>query len=238
MLEWARRIVFRNWQRVHGVRRLELAILRGYLDLSPGQRILDLGSGKGAFCGVLARKGLRTLGIDPSMASLAIAKRYVDRESRFAACAGEALPLAAESFDRAVSVCVLEHTRDDARVLAQVHRVLKPGSVFALSVDCLNSPYVSERFRTHHVAEYRCHQLYDDRKIRILLEAAKFEVLESRYLFTGRLAIAILRWGSRFHYRGPFVLLFPAIYPFLWLDVALGRRKPNGMILAIKARKR
>ena len=237
MLEWARRVVFRNWQRVHSVRRLELATLRGYLDLSPGQRILDLGSGKGAFSGVLARMGLRTFGIDPSMASLAIAKRYVDPVGRFVASAGESLPLPAERFDRAVSVCVLEHTREDARVLSEVHRVLKSGAVFALSVDCLNSPYVTAAFRAHHVAEYRCRQLYDDAKIRRLLESAGFEVLQSRYLFTGRLAIAILRWGSRFHYRGPFVLLFPAIYPFLWLDSVRGRKPHSGMILAVKARK-
>ncbi|HTD52092.1 MAG TPA: hypothetical protein VK780_03625, partial [Thermoanaerobaculia bacterium] len=64
-----------------------------------------------------------------------------------------------------------------------------------------------------------------------------FEILKSRYLFTGALAIAILRWGSRFHYRGPFVLLFPVLYPFLWLDHQLGRRRTSGMILAVQARR-
>jgi SAM-dependent methyltransferase len=237
MLDWARRIVYRNWQRFHGVRRLELATLRRYLELEPGQRVLDLGSGKGAFCGVLGRAGYETIGVDPSLAALSIAKSFVDSEGQFVAASGEDLPLSSEEFDRAVSVCVLEHTRDDARVLSEIHRTLKPGAVFALSVDALNSPHVSERFRAHHVAEYRCNQLYDDARIRALLSAANFEVLESRYLFTGRLAIAILRWGSRFHYRGPFVLLFPLLYPILWLDHQLGRRRTSGMILAVQARR-
>jgi SAM-dependent methyltransferase len=238
MRDWARRIIYRNWQRFHGVRRLELATLRGYLDLSPGQRVLDLGSGKGAFCGTLARAGYRAVGVDPSLAALSIARRYVDAEGRFVAAAGEDLPVSSEGFDRAVSVCVLEHTGDDARVLSEIHRVLKPGARLAISVDCLNSPHVSDEFRAHHVREYRCNQLYDEEKMRGLLEAAGFDVLESRYLFTGRLAIAILRWGSRFHYRGPFVLLFPLIYPFLWFDHVRGRGRKSGMILAIRARRR
>jgi SAM-dependent methyltransferase len=237
MLSLARRVIYRHWQRFHGVRRLELATLSRYLELSPGQRIVDIGSGKGAFAGALARRGLDTVGVDPSLPALAIAKRWVDRGGRFLSAPGECLPLAAASFDRAVSVCVLEHTRDDAAVLAEVRRVLRPDGLFALTVDCLNSPHLDESFREHHIAEYRCAQLYDDARIRQLLGDAGFDVLESRYLFTGRLAIAILRWGSRFHYRGPFILLFPVIYPFLWMDHILGRRRESGMILAVKARR-
>jgi SAM-dependent methyltransferase len=238
MRQWARRVVYRNWQRFHGVRRLELATLSRYLDLSPGQRVLDLGSGKGAFSGLLARKGYTPVGIDPSLAALGIAKSDVDTAGRFVAAAGEDLPLASHAFDRAVSVCVLEHTRDDLRVLSEICRALKPGAILAMSVDCLNSPHISPAFRAHHVLEYCCNHLYDDAKISRLLEDAGFEVLQARYLFTGRLAIAILRWGSRFHYRGPFVILFPVIYPFLWIDHWLGRRRSSGMILAVQARRR
>jgi SAM-dependent methyltransferase len=238
MGHWARRFVYRNWQRFHGVRRLELATLRRYLDLSRGLRVLDLGSGKGAFSGVLARAGYRAVGVDPSLAALSIARADVDRAGLFVAGSGENLPLCSQAFDRAISVCVLEHTRDDRRVLSEIHRALKPGALLAMSVDCLNSPYVSSAFRAHHVLEYRCNHLYDEAKIRVLLQATGFEVLQSRYLFTGRLAVAILRWGSRFHYRGPFVILFPLVYPFLWADHWLGRGRSSGMILAVQARRR
>ena len=77
----------------------------------------------------------------------------------------------------------------------------KPGGLFALTVDCLDSPRVSEEFRRHHREEYRCNQLYSDAKLRKLLAGAGFETLETRYLFGGRLSIAILRFGSLFHYR-------------------------------------
>ena len=232
-----KKFVYRNWQRVHGVRRLELAVLTRYLELDGRQRIVDVGSGKGAFCGALARAGHDAVGVDPSAAAAGIAKTHVNPGGDFVLGAGEALPFSAGRFDRAVSVCVLEHTKDDARVLSEVRRVLKVGGVFALTVDCLDSPHLSEEFRQHHRREYRCNQLYSDAKLRRLLADAGFETLETRYLFAGRLSIAILRFGSLFHYRSVFILLFPILYPLLVLDHAISGKKTSGMILAAKARK-
>src|SRR6266540_131597 len=75
--------VYRNWQKVHGVRRLELAVLTRYLELSGRQRILDVGSGKGALCGALARSGQDVIGVDTSAPATAIAKTYVNPVGRF-----------------------------------------------------------------------------------------------------------------------------------------------------------
>ena len=233
----AKRFVYRNWQKVHGVRRLELAVLSRYLGLTGRQRVLDVGSGKGAFCGELARAGHGVVGVDPSAAATRIAKTFVNPAGEFVLGQGEDLPFSSGRFDRAVSVCVLEHTRDDVRVLSEVRRVLKPGGIFALTVDCLDSPYVSEAFRRRHREEYRCNQLYSDARLREMLSRAGFETLETRYLFAGRLSVAILRFGSLFHYRSVFILLFPMLYPLLLLDHAVSRKKSSGMILAARARK-
>jgi SAM-dependent methyltransferase len=230
--------VYRNWQKVHGVRRLELAVLTRYLELGGRRRILDVGSGKGALCGTLARSGQDVVGVDPSAPAAAIAKTYVNPAGDFVLGGGEALPFSDERFDRVVSVCVLEHTKDDLRVLREVRRVLKPGGLFALTVDCLDSPFVSETFRRHHRGEYRCNQLYSEAKLRELLAQSGFEVQETEYLFAGRLSIAILRFGSLFHYRNVFILLFPVLYPLLILDRALSPKPTSGMILAAKAKKR
>lgn len=238
MLGLARRIVYRHWQRIHGVRAIELARLLPYLGARSGEKVLDLGSGKGALCGRLSRHGVRMVGVDPALPAVTIARRWVDPGGAFVEAAGEDLPFSSEAFDRAISVCVLEHTRDDRRVLSEVRRVLRPGGIFALSVDTLDSPHVTEADRLRHVAEYRCHQLYDAGRIRSLLDEAGFEVLETRALFSSRLSAAILRWGSRFHYRGPFVLFFPLVLPLLWLDEAVAGGGETGMILAVRCRRR
>jgi SAM-dependent methyltransferase len=232
-----KRFIYRNWQRVHGVRRLELAVLTRFLELGGRQRVLDVGSGKGAFCGELARAGHDVVGVDPSASATKIAKTYVDPRGRFVLGTGEALPLSSGWFDRAVSVCVLEHTKDDEAVLAEVQRVLKPGGIFALTVDCLDSPHVPASFRRHYAREYRCKQFYSDAKLRHLLSRAGFDVLKMRYLFAGRLSIAILRFGSLFHFRNVFILLFPILYPLLLLDNVLSPKAKSGVILAAAARK-
>lgn len=227
--------IYRHWQRVHGVRRLELAVLTGFLELGGRSRVLDVGSGKGAFCGELARAGHDVVGVDPSGSATKIAKTYVDPGGRFVLGTGEALPLSSMQFDRAVSVCVLEHTKDDRAILAEIQRVLKPGGIFALTVDCLDSPHVPEAFRRQYAKEYRCNQFYSDSKLRELLAQAGFDVVKTRYLFAGRLSIAILRFGSLFHYRNVFILLFPLLYPLLLLDNVLSSKAKSGMILAAAA---
>jgi hypothetical protein len=101
----------------------------------------------------------------------------------------------------------------------------------------MNSPHVTEEHRRHHAAEYRCQRFFDERELRSLLSSAGFETIETRYLFGGRLSVAILRWGSRYHFRGPFVIAFPLIYPLLLADELLGGRRSGGMILAAKAKR-
>src|SRR5213594_350019 len=82
-MKFLKRLVYRNWQKVHGVRRLELAVLTRYLELSGRRRVLDVGSGKGAFCGELARAGHEVVGVDPSAAASRIAKSFVDPSGDF-----------------------------------------------------------------------------------------------------------------------------------------------------------
>jgi SAM-dependent methyltransferase len=228
------RLVYRHWHSVHAIRRLEVTALERGLDLAAGVRILDLGCGKGPYVGALERRGYTAMGIDPDPAQLAVARRHVTRSGRLAAASGERLPFRDAAFDRVVSVCVLEHTDDDRRVLAEVRRVLKPGGVFALSVDSVEG--FDEEFRASHARRFRCNRLYTRDDIRRKLVEAGFEVGHVRALFSGGIARAVVRFGERFRFRGPFVLLFPLLYPLLLADRLLSRGAADGLILAVKAR--
>jgi SAM-dependent methyltransferase len=78
----------------------------------------------------------------------------------------EQLPLAERSFDRVMSIVVLEHTAEPARVLGEFHRVLRPGGTVHLVV-----PHMWEEHQRPH-DYFR----YTSSGIRFLLEKAGFEV--------------------------------------------------------------
>ena len=105
-----------------------------HLGIDPaGRALLDLGSGGGLLAEELAAGGCRVTGVDPSAASLAVARAHAARHGHavaYARAAGEALPFPAAAFDLVVCCDVLEHVADLDRVLAETARVLRPGGVF------------------------------------------------------------------------------------------------------------
>ncbi len=95
-----------------------------WLDARPGERILDLGCGDGQLTLRVAATGARVTGADLSPEMVAAARaRGVAAEVANA----EALPFADASFDAVFSNAALHWVRDHDAMLAQVHRVLKPG---------------------------------------------------------------------------------------------------------------
>jgi SAM-dependent methyltransferase len=100
---------------------------RFYQDLWLGDPpILDVGCGDGHFSTVAFAHPL-DVGIDPAAKAL----RQAHREGNYRwvlCCSGDALPFGTGAFGGAVSNSVLEHIADVEGVLAEVTRVLKPGS--------------------------------------------------------------------------------------------------------------
>src|SRR5262249_62029426 len=96
-----KRFVYRNWQQVHGVRRMELAVLSRYLELEGSKRILDVGSGKGAFAGKLARAGHDVFGVDPSTKAAGDGGGYGGPRGEGGRGAGGGVPVFAREGDRA-----------------------------------------------------------------------------------------------------------------------------------------
>jgi SAM-dependent methyltransferase len=100
--------------------------------LAPGQRVLDLASGPG----LLARDARDAVGDQ----GLAVASDI--SEGQLACCPdlvrvaadGEALPFASRSFDRALCGLGLMFFPDEQAALREIHRVLRPDGLLALSV--------------------------------------------------------------------------------------------------------
>jgi 2-polyprenyl-6-hydroxyphenyl methylase/3-demethylubiquinone-9 3-methyltransferase len=126
---------------LHGLRTLlnpvRVPYIRGAVRalVSGTPRILDLGCGGGLLAEDLTSLGT-VLGLDPSLPSIAAAAAHAranDREVRYVAAVGEAIPLADEAVDVVVCSEVLEHVDDPDRVVAEAARVLRSGGLFIYS---------------------------------------------------------------------------------------------------------
>jgi ubiquinone/menaquinone biosynthesis C-methylase UbiE len=119
---------------VYGSRdiRRRRALVREALGARPGESVIDVGCGPGFYVAELLEEvGAEgsVLGVDAAEAMLAIAVKRCEGRSNaaFEQADATALPAADASFDRAVSVQVMEYVPDVAAALAEMHRVLRPG---------------------------------------------------------------------------------------------------------------
>jgi len=117
------------------VRRREL--VRAALDAEPGDRVLDVGCGPGFYVTELLETvgpDGSVVGVDSSPDMLAVAAKRADRHDNVEFHEGEAtsLPVDEASFDRALSVQVLEYVDDVPAALAELRRVLRSGGRLVL----------------------------------------------------------------------------------------------------------
>src|SRR5262249_52435989 len=96
------------------------------------RRVLDLGCAYGFGTRGLTR-GRYVVGVDVSEAYIRRAARTVN-SARFLRALADNVPLRDGSFDAIVCLDVLEHVPDERALLAEVHRLLRPGGMLLLSV--------------------------------------------------------------------------------------------------------
>lgn len=95
-----------------------------------GKTFLEIGCGAGVDLVRFARAGAIVTGVDLSKTSIDLARQNIEQNGLRADLQimnGEALQFADNSFDVVYAHGVLQYTADTGRMIAEIHRVLKPG---------------------------------------------------------------------------------------------------------------
>ena len=153
--------------------------------LSPGEIVLDLGSGGGIDVLLSARRvspGGKAYGLDMTDEMLALAnenKRKAGAENvEFLKGEIENIPLPENSVDVIISNCVINLSSDKDRVLREAFRVLKPGGRFAVS-DVVTRGEMAPEIRQSILAWVGCVAgALDENEYRNKLSAAGFEQID------------------------------------------------------------
>jgi glycosyltransferase involved in cell wall biosynthesis/SAM-dependent methyltransferase len=116
--------------------------LLGYLDLADGERVFDCGCGMGFYLMAMGKlRRLRLVGLDESRDRLRCASREAGPTALVQGDI-ERLPLRSASVAKVLMSEVLEHLTDDRAALREIHRVLEPGGVVAISVPHADYPFL------------------------------------------------------------------------------------------------
>jgi SAM-dependent methyltransferase len=107
-----------------------------FTDYPSGSRVLDVGFGSGEQMRSLVSRGCQAFGIE-----LHPARAVQGRQNGLLVCRARAerIPFATGSFDGLVSRVVMPYT-DEALVIAEISRVLRPGAIAKLSYHGLGYP--------------------------------------------------------------------------------------------------
>ena len=182
---------------------------------APGERILDVGCGDGLYDRRMAGAGAIVDAIDGRADRLALAARWNPHPRvRLHHMGAEALGFPDGTFDKAVSICVLEHIPDDERAIREMCRVLRPGGRLVLSCDSLSNAGISNGLRARHAQRYAVRHFYTRESLTDLLERSGLRVLRTEYVLTTPLSLALARFtygaddlGRR---RGGWAVKYPA----------------------------
>jgi SAM-dependent methyltransferase len=129
------------------------------LELSPGMRVLDVGSGPGRLTIPMAKAvapGGEVVALDLQMKMLERLTRRADREgaANIRAVHGNIVEAGVEpeSFDRAVLATVLGEINDRERALREIASALRPGGVLSIT-EIIGDPHRLSRETVRRLAE-------------------------------------------------------------------------------------
>ena len=151
------------------------------------KKVLDIGCGLGLLSIMLAERGFHVTGVDKSIDNINLAKRNAEAipkvEFSVLDVEDDTLP---SGFDAAVLCSILEHIRDDKKLLKEVSRSLTSQGVIVILVPAHPGLYSAFDRAVHHCRRYSARELV--RK----LEIAGFSIERLSYWNLVSLPTAIL----------------------------------------------
>jgi ubiquinone/menaquinone biosynthesis C-methylase UbiE len=134
------------WLVDNPIRRRYMGSVLDRVGIQPGERVLELGPGPGAFTIEAARRTepdgkLVAVDIQPKMIADVKARAAGLSNVETHVASAYDLPLEDESVDRAFLVTVLPEIPDRQWALAELHRVLKPDGVLSITEEFLDPDY-------------------------------------------------------------------------------------------------
>jgi ubiquinone/menaquinone biosynthesis C-methylase UbiE len=159
--------------------------LAAQMELQPGMRLLDVGSGVGGPARFFAAQyGCRVTGIDLTDEFVRVAKSLtktlkLDQSADFQQGSALALPFEAAMFDRAYMIHVGMNISDKAGVFREVRRVLQPGGLFMI-FDVMRAAGGKLRYPLPWAASEETSFVVDPATYRRALEEAGFRVEAER----------------------------------------------------------
>ena len=137
---------------------IELEHLHRYLlakNLTIGKRVLDIASGEGYGCALLAQSSISVFGVDISAEAVAHAsEKYQADNLKFKVGSCAKIPLDNHSVDVVISFETIEHIYEHNEMMREIKRVLVPGGLLVMS--CPDKFQYSDRLRNqnpYHVKE-------------------------------------------------------------------------------------
>ncbi len=161
------------------------------LELSPADRLLDVGCGTGAASRAAAEIGAAVVGVDlsPKMVKEAVSLAGARQNLAFEVANVERLPFPDGRFTAVLCSNAFHHYPDPAGAVAEMSRVLAPGGRLALgdATSDLRAARIADRFlrwfEPGHVRLYRAEELG------AFVQGAGFERVQLRRLSDGGFAI-------------------------------------------------
>ena len=105
-------------------------------DCLEGLRILDVGCGGGLISEALAKRGAMVTGVDASAMSIGVARRHAQQSGLsvdYRHCLASQLLAEGERFDVVINAEVVEHVPDQAALINECARLVKPSGTLVLA---------------------------------------------------------------------------------------------------------